>query len=316
MSLLGNGLSTRTPFSPIGMASRTELGTVMPVNGNVVAIVDNGSGSLAYLPQWKRAPRVATLNQALSYCVSGQGDVVLVGSTHAESISSADQMSNLVAGTTIVGLGQGNLRPTFTWSAAASTFLLDVANVRIHNCILQLCPTSGTVTVAAPITVSAAGCAITGCKINFGTDANAKVTKGIVTTAAADDFTFQGNECYGATAAECTTFLELVGTDRVRVIGNYISCATSAVGVAPVRALTTAHTDGLIAYNYIAHNKTASTAAIGMIASCTGRMIGNNFAILSSVTTTQTLGSYTLSGDNYLTNTVGERGLQLGTESA
>src|SRR5262249_54267043 len=150
-----------------------------------------------------------TLNDALGQCRANKGDTVFALPGHAESISTADQMSNLVAGTKIMGVGVGNERPTFTWTVAAATFLFDVANVTISNCILLMDPGAGTVNVAAPITVSASGCGIYGCLIRMGTDANSKVTIGITTTAAGDEFTLAGNHIYGATAAEVTTMIQL-----------------------------------------------------------------------------------------------------------
>lgn len=262
-----------------------------------------------------------TLNAALAQCRSGMGDFVFVLPGHTENISSADQMSNLVAGTRIIGLGRGNNRPTFTWTAATATFLLDVANVEINNCILNMDPGTGTTTVAAPITISAAGCAIRNCKIRMGTDANSLVTIGITTTAAADDLEFIGNEVYGATAAECTTMIQFVGADRLKFCDNTVVGATSAAAVGVIRFLTTASTDIKMFRNSVRNNKASSSQAITGMAGLTGEVgdlfmtvLSDNAAALTGAFST--LASLTLNGNCYVANTIAERGAAFGTVSA
>src|SRR5687767_13634334 len=101
--------------------------TVIPGGGLVHFL--RSTGPADYDPPELTGRLHTTLNSALGQCRSGRGDTVIVLPGHSESISSADQMSNLVAGTRIIGAGSGNVRGTFTWTATGSTFLLDVANV-------------------------------------------------------------------------------------------------------------------------------------------------------------------------------------------
>jgi hypothetical protein len=232
-----------------------------------------------------------TLNAGLAMCRSGKGDYVVVYPDHAENIDAADKMSSLVAGTNIIGLGYGNLRPTFTWTVGTATLLFDVANVSLNNCILHLCSTAnGGVTVVAPILVSAAGCSINDCRIMFGGDADDIVTIGITTTAAGDDFTFDRNECFGATAAECTTFRRLVGADRFKMRDCVVIGATSSTTVGVIQFLTTASTDVLID-NCVFENRKASsihaatgmTGATGWVRNCSFG-IGDNATLTGFVT--------------------------------
>ena len=127
---------------------------------------------------------LTTVNKAFAQRSANVPGAIIVLPGHTETVSTADFWSSIKTNTMVIGLGEGNERPTFTWSAATSTILMSVANVRILNCRLLLEPTTGTVTVAAPITVSAAGCGILGCRINCGTDSSNKVTIAITTTAA------------------------------------------------------------------------------------------------------------------------------------
>jgi hypothetical protein len=310
-------------YLSLGLGLRTEYGAISPPGARVVAYVhSSGPAALPGDLGPPQSPNVYTsLNAALAQCTAGKGDTVVVLPGHAENISSADQMSNLKSGTRILGCGEGNLRPTFTWTAAAATFLLDVANVRLSNLILNMDPGAGTVNVAAPMTVSAAGCGIYNCKFRMGTDANAKVTIGLTTTDAADDFEFIGNQVYGATAAEATTLIQFVGADRLQFHGNTVVGATSAVGVGVIRFLTTASTDIKFFENVVRNNKAASTAVITGMAGNGGEAdylfmtcLSDGAAALTAAW--GTVANMTFGANCYVANTIGERGALFGTVSA
>lgn len=318
----GNFLYPSLPFQEMGAGVRFPSGTVLPPGGKVHYVRSTGAQDGDDQSLLKRLH--TTLNSALQQCRSGMGDVVMVLPGHTENIASADAMSGLVAGTTIIGVGTGNMRPTFTWTAATSTFLLDVANVTLHNLILNMDPGTGTVNVAAPITVSAAGCAIVGCKIRMGTDANSKVTIGITTTAAGDDLTIAGNEVYAATAAEMTTMFQFVGADRLKFLGNTVVGATSAATVGIIRFLTTASTDIKMFGNVLRQNKAGGGATDNVVTGMAGvsgevnhlfmTCLGNNAANLTDAW--GTIASITFGADVYIANTIAERAAVFGTVSA
>jgi hypothetical protein len=226
-------------------------------------------------------------------------------------------MSNLVAGTKIIGCGDGDHVGTFTWTAAAATFLLDIANVTLENLILNFDPGAGTVTVAAPITVSAAGCAIVRCRIRSGTDANSLVTIGVTTTAGADRFRFLNNVVFGATAAASTTFLRLVGGDAADIAGNRIDVATTADGVGVIQSLTTAPTNTRIRGNMLRNSRATSTAALTPMAAQTGEISENFLEIMGAGLAHITTGSSMSRFQNFGKNTgADETGALLGTASA
>jgi len=263
--------------------------TVVPGGANVHYL--RSTGAADFDPPELAGRIHTTLNAACGQCRSGRGDTIIALEGHAENIASADQISNLVAGTQIIGRGYGTMRPTFTWTTATSTFLLDVANTSIENCVLNMDPGTGTTNVAAPITISAAGCRIIGNTIRMGTDSNSKVTIGITTTAGADDCEISGNHIYGATAAEATTFIELVGADRLKMIGNYIAGATSSTGVGIVRHANTASLDIFLAFNTYINRKASSTCAVTGLAAVSGVSIRENFHYLDDSSKTMWLTS-------------------------
>lgn len=250
---------------------------------------------------------------------TNKGDVVYVLPGHTESVSAADYFSDTGAasGFSIIGLGSGAQRPTLTWTAAAATWLLDTAGVEIANIVMNMAGPSGTtaITVAAPITVSGAGCRIVNCYIVWGIDADQIVGIGITTTAAADDFEFVNNVCISAVAAApTTTFMQLVGADRCRLVANYIEGATSGTTVGVVRGLTTASTNMFVAGNYMSNLLASSTIAFSPLAASTGQFIGNNFFVNSGILPiTASIGEWY---GNYVCNGAGEAGALVGTASA
>jgi len=323
MTAWGPYFTQDLPFMQMAAGFRTDFGTVLPPGGRVVGYV-RASGPADYDDPSIVNRLFTSVNTALQQCRAGRNDVVIVLPGHTETISAADGWSNLVAGTQIIGVGTGNSRPQITWSAAASSILVDQANVRLQNLILNMDPGAGTVTVAAPMTISAAGCAINGCKIRMGTDANSKVTIGITTTAAADDLVMMGNEIYGETAAECTTMIQFVGADRLQFHQNTVEGATSSASVGVIRFLTTASLRIKMFRNVVINNKSGGGAgdmAITGMAGISGvvdfllmGVLGNSATNLTAAFGTPA--NVVFGREVYVVNTIAERAALFGTESA
>jgi hypothetical protein len=78
----------------------------------------------------------ATLDFAVNTaCTASRGDIVFVLPGHAETLANATTLTLATAGVAVIGLGAGNLRPTFTFTAAAANIPLSAANVSIQNCL-------------------------------------------------------------------------------------------------------------------------------------------------------------------------------------
>jgi hypothetical protein len=204
---------------------------------------------------------------------TGRGHVIFVLPGSSYSVDAADWASATGAASdfAIVGLGTGRARPTFTWTTAGSTWLLDTANVKIDNCRLFLAgPNAGgaALTVAAPITVSATGCGLINCEVAWGFDADQIVGIGITTTAAATNFSLINTDCYteAATAAPTTTFLRLTGADFFLMDGSRIVGPGSSTTIGPVQELTTASLKKLIRRSIIQSTTASSTVCYTAIA--------------------------------------------------
>lgn len=79
----------------------------------------------------------ATLEYAVNtMCVAGRGDIVFVGAGHRETLSNATTASLRMSGVAVIGLGAGNMRPTFTLDTATTANIpVSGANISVQNCL-------------------------------------------------------------------------------------------------------------------------------------------------------------------------------------
>jgi len=250
---------------------------------------------------------------------AGRGDVIYVLPNHTESVAVADAgqyASDTLSGVSICGLGAGDNRPAFTWTAATATVLLNTAGMEIANCRLFLAGAhaAGTaITVAAPITVSGDGCRIVNNDIWWGFDADQIVGDAIIWTG--DNGVFAGNRCQALVAAvPSNTFLTLTGADRLYIGYNWIKGATDGTTRGVIDSETTACTDLLIEYNYLNNILASSTIAVSLTSGDTGVARRNDLFVNSGIL------PYTASElewhENYVVNGEGEAGALVGTASA
>ena len=123
-----NGISVRgVPLLQAQPGQVFWLNNSVALNANQRAGADGNRGT--FLDPF------ATLNFAINQCVSGRGDIIMVGAGHAETISSATALVLGVSDVAIIGLGSGSDRPQFTLDTATTT-TIPVAgnNISIQNC--------------------------------------------------------------------------------------------------------------------------------------------------------------------------------------
>ena len=77
-----------------------------------------------------------TLTLSLASCVASRGDLIIVAPGHTETITAAAGVAIATAGVTIVGLGKGSLRPTYTFTTVVgASFDISAANTYIQNIV-------------------------------------------------------------------------------------------------------------------------------------------------------------------------------------
>ena len=103
---------------------------LIPATTGTYFFVSSGTGSNSHSGK-NPAEALATIDYAIGKCTDSKGDVIVVMPGHAETISAAGGITADVAGITIIGLGNGGLRPIITFSGTASTFVISAANVTV-----------------------------------------------------------------------------------------------------------------------------------------------------------------------------------------
>jgi len=81
---------------------------------------------------------VQTLDAAANLCVANRGDIIMIKAGHSESLTADSAVDLDVAGVTVIGLGNGEDRPVFTFTTAtAADFKIAAANVAIQNLVFK-----------------------------------------------------------------------------------------------------------------------------------------------------------------------------------
>lgn len=286
------------PFNPAFAGVDMGLAFVIASGGNVFYVRGDGTSIVAnsYDPPGIRDRLIASINKAASYCVSGQGDVIVVLEGHAETIANdGNAWSNLVAGTKIIFRGNGVSRGTITFNHANAQIDVAVANVLIYNgrflAAGSLASTTA-LTVANPFNVTAAGFQFVKNWANVGVDSDQLTTDFIKLSATADDALIANNTILGQSGAAIATVLKTTGAvDRLSITGNTVSAdvATAATGVL-FDLSNAAIIDNYIFSNRLGNNTASSKFVIKPHASSTGYVDANTYFVGDGATGPASLG--------------------------
>lgn len=255
--------------------TRKSNGNIWFVNsasGNAGNTTGTGIGESWDLP-------FATLNYAISRSVAG--DTILVAAAHAEDIQDAGATSGTITdelvvdkpGITIVGMGRGTRRPTFTLSGATDAAMVIVSganNVEIKNLIFV----SDLADVAVAITINAAadGVLIEGCSFRDG-GSSKELIIGIKVAANADDVTIRGCVFTGTDTADNASAIKLVGASiRTQIYDNVFRGDWET---AAIDGITAAAVDILVVDNKINNLDAAAGLCVSLHSSSTGTVDGN-----------------------------------------
>lgn len=208
----------------------------------------------------------ATLAYAITKCVTGKGDNIILLPGHVETVSSAGLVTFASkAGINVIGVGVGSLRPTINFTATGATMLLNAANLYFENILF----TGGIDAVVTALVVSAADCWLNNCEYR---DVTGQCTAFCTTTAAADRFRVTNFTYNGAAAAGTAAGFAIVGGDGITFNGVYAD-GNFSVGFIDIR--TTATTN-LRVQNLIARTRNAADViGVDTITGSTG-IIGPN----------------------------------------
>ena len=172
---------------------------------------------------------VKTLDYAVGLCTANQGDVIYLQAGHAETLATAAAIALDVAGVTVIGLGEGGDRPTFTFSAVDATMTISGASTSISNVILVPSIDS----VVSGIVVSAAGVTV---DVEVQDTTDIEFVTAVLTTAGADNLTINMKYLGYSAGNACVAPIQLVGVDTARIYVDFFGIASTAI----VNFITTA----------------------------------------------------------------------------
>lgn len=210
------GLSLQgMPVSMIFATSQASLGNTAKTGVYWVDSVNGLDGN----PGTYQLP-LATVGRA--FALAASMDVIVLKPGHAETIINATAASCLwsVANVSVIGLGNGAARPTFTYTTAATATIIPSANnISVQNCLFV----ANFADVAAAFTPSTAkDFQVINCEFR-DTDAThnfLSVVKTGTTDAAADGLTLKANKQISAGLTANTAFLDLrANLDRLTIGG-------------------------------------------------------------------------------------------------
>lgn len=231
-------------------------------------------------PGWTPETAYATVAQALSASTASNGDVILVLPGHAESIGASGLAWNK-AGVSIIGLGNGNNRPTFTWHTTDAVVTVSGANMLIQN----IRTTVDLDEVVSMFLVTGAG--VTFDTVDFVDAGSTQAIQWLLTTAAADQLTIKN--CFhvqNTAAASAQKWIQLVGTDHTRILDNcFLMTANASTGSLLISG-STAVVNAEIGRNKGTWLGATITGVISCVTGSTGIQYDNRFFTGTSVATT------------------------------
>jgi hypothetical protein len=259
--------------------------SLVPITTGSVFWVDANSGFGNGDGSFERP--FSKLANAYAACTTLKGDIIIMKPGHAETITANTALTFDKNYVSVIGLGQGSLRPTITLTGttAAVTITVSGANQLFRNFIV----TSGVAELVAAWTISGAYCTldavdyaesnatftcitaitttadgnwltVTNC--NFKAVTTAVAAGFAVTLTGADDCVIMNNIFnWLCTDAASSGSIGMVGTAclRVWIIGNL---CTNAAGTTCVSILGLAGSSGMMANNLMANPNAATQGAM------------------------------------------------------
>lgn len=248
----------------------------------------------------------ATLDYAIGKCTANKNDWIYLMPGHAETISAAAGIDADKSGITIIGLGNGTNRPTFSLSNTAATIAVTGNNILFQNIRV-----TATVDELVKIfNVTGTDCTLDG--VDYFETSTFQAIQFLLTTAAADRICVKNCYHYQGTAPTGNSkWLELVGVDDCRVLDNYFHLTLSNNAASVTISGSTALVRGQIARNTIVQlGGTTQVSGILLVDGSTTFVHDNRVAVGSTALAGGTdVGNAGYAAENYTLNTPDKSGI-------
>ena len=238
-----------------------------------VFFVDSATGTNRVSAGRSPESPFATLDYAVDYCTASSGDIIYLMPGHAESTSTenAELFDLTVPGISVIGLGVGDKRPTFTLEVATATVVISAANCRLSN--VRIIGNITDLATGVEVEAAAVGTRIDHCYIgDSGTSLDMLVA--VAVAANADRLIFEDNHINITIGGEATEGIAFAGGCDGLIMRRNIMVGDWKTGGA-IEASTAASTNILIYENVVSNHDGAAGLAYNGNAGTTGGMFKN-----------------------------------------
>ncbi len=196
------------------------------VTGNIW-FVDSGLSTGADASGYGQNPDAPflTLDYAIGAATANNGDYIFLMPGHAETLTTAGDVAIDKAGLTIIGIGEGADRPTFTFSSSdnSASILITAASTTIKN-IIGVCGDDG---LTNPFHVQAADCTL---DIEWQDgSATVEAAAAVVGTDAADRLNLKLKYIGFTGGNACVNAVLLDGSNQARIDIDFFGKASTAI---------------------------------------------------------------------------------------
>ena len=214
----------------------------------------------------------ATLDYAVGQCADSTGDVIYVLPGHVETVTAAGMLDLDKIGITIIGIGEGTLRPYVNLTTIISADVdIDAASITVENIEFR----AGFEDITAALDVNATDCTFRKCRFVGDTtnDHNALIWIQDAAAAGSDRLTVE--DCFFRDMDTSNTHgINFAGTGTEHVIRRNVMIGdwgTFAIGGAGIVTRCD------VSDNYIYNIATDDNACLNFAATATGVMMNNRF---------------------------------------
>ena len=267
------------------------------ITTGAVFFVDDATGTDAEGNGYTWLSPFASLDYAITQCTDDAGDVIYCMPNHAESTSTGGtELFDLdVDGVSVIGLGVGDARPTFTLEEATCTVVLGKPSCRLSN--VRIVGNITDLATGIEIEAAAVGCRIDHCYIG-DSGAALDMLVAVAIEANADRLIFEDNHVNITVGGEATAALNFAGGCDHLIIRNNVIIGDWVTDAA-IEASTAASLGISITDNLISNHSDTTGLCFNCNAGTTGGLYRN--IVCGDVAATETVATVTAMhcGENY-----------------
>ncbi len=255
---------------------------------------------------------LSTIAAALLKCTANNGDYIICGPGHTETIIAADALVLDVAGVSLLGIGYGSNRPTFNFTTATTADMnITGANVVMNNFLF----TGNVDALSSPLDISADDVCLQNIEYR---DVTGQCLNFVAISGGVDRLLIDGFRHIGDSAAGTSASILANGATTRLEIRNFHIDGNFSVGA--INFATTASANADIHDGYIRTRNAADVCIVDTITGSTGKIGPNLYLSLTdnaaNITEAITGATWRLFGDILVVNLDGEQAMAINTTAS